>query len=256
MEGLVVASIQTSVLRMAHHVGVLAACPVHHCPLWLENAERSITSLLGDILTIAAWAGVDVFAACFRKMELNEKKYQKDLCSEKVRTFSNWLWTTRGCPLIFFCALTGAALQPLFTQIVKYTSLSPTTGVEKHNQKIVCATNSPGPMAKTYGAMLLSVQEQSFAFVKERGWEHLDTQKSLCLALVSEIGELADLVAWADCKHGFASDTYPDFLNKLAQELADVTIYLVRYARKGDVDLGNAVSLMQKHGVEIGGWST
>jgi NTP pyrophosphatase (non-canonical NTP hydrolase) len=58
---------------------------------------------------------------------------------------------------------------------------------------------------------------------------------------VGEVGELSEIVQWV------SDDKIDELLKsggreRLAQELADVLIYLVRVADKSGVDLANAVS--------------
>jgi NTP pyrophosphatase (non-canonical NTP hydrolase) len=73
-----------------------------------------------------------------------------------------------------------------------------------------------------------NVSRLSASFVAQRGWQHHDTPTKLALALCSEVGELADTLAWCDdsvCQEDAALRQ-----NDIAQELADITIILVRYA--------------------------
>ena len=133
--------------------------------------------------------------------------------------------------------------------------MSHATGVDKGNQRIASAS-APGVVTTDpmmYSVLLKEIREKSFSFVRERGWERHDTQNSLFLALVSEVGELADLVAWVDCEDGIKEEECSLFRNKMAQELADVTIYLLRCASKGGVDLSNVLSLGRKHGAVLVG---
>ena len=73
-------------------------------------------------------------------------------------------------------------------------------------------------------------------FAHARDWEQFHTPRNLVLALVGEVGELAELVQWrsdADLlreAHGQASGPF-------RSELADILIYLVRLADVLGVDL-------------------
>ena len=88
---------------------------------------------------------------------------------------------------------------------------------------------------------LEQLRKQVAAFAQDRDWDQFHSIRNLILALVGEVGELAEIVQWV-------SDDKVDELLKsggrerLAQELADVLIYLVRVADKSGVDLANAVS--------------
>ena len=73
-------------------------------------------------------------------------------------------------------------------------------------------------------------------FTKAREWARFHDLKSLTLALVGEVGEVAELVQWLPA--GAAVD---DGLRaRLGDELADVLLYLLRLADVAGVDLGTA----------------
>lgn len=75
-------------------------------------------------------------------------------------------------------------------------------------------------------------------FTRERDWEQFHNPKNLTMALAAEVGELLEIFQWltpdqaADVMEGERSDDVRD-------ELADVTIYLLRLADVLGVDLAN-----------------
>lgn len=71
--------------------------------------------------------------------------------------------------------------------------------------------------------------------MEERGWQHHDTPVKLALALSSEGGELAEILAWSD--NVLTETQICGKLNNIAQELADITILLVRFASLHDTSL-------------------
>ncbi|WP_019147058.1 nucleotide pyrophosphohydrolase [Timonella senegalensis] len=78
------------------------------------------------------------------------------------------------------------------------------------------------------------------AFSEERDWPKFQDPKSLLLALMGEVGEVAELMQWtreADVVSDFES---PERNHRVGDELADVFIYLVRLADVLGVDLGQA----------------
>ena len=91
---------------------------------------------------------------------------------------------------------------------------------------------------------LRSIQSQ---FVKERNWEQFQTPRNLLLALVNEVGELAELFQWK----GEVSSGLPDWPSNdrehLEQELSDVFIYLMRLSQVCGVDLPVAVAAKIEH---------
>jgi dCTP diphosphatase len=85
------------------------------------------------------------------------------------------------------------------------------------------------------------LRHQVAAFAQDRDWDQFHSIRNLILAMVGEVGEVAEVVQWV------SDDKIEELLNsggreRLAQELADVLIYLVRVADKSGVDLAKAVS--------------
>ena len=77
-------------------------------------------------------------------------------------------------------------------------------------------------------------------FSDERGWGSFHDPKSVLLALVGEVGELAELLQWlpADRVTELARDE--TLHRRLGEEMSDVLLYLVLLADVLDVDLGTA----------------
>lgn len=78
-------------------------------------------------------------------------------------------------------------------------------------------------------------------FTDERNWNQFHQPRNLLLAMVGEVGEVAELFQW----RGEVAEGLPDWTESerehLAQELSDVLIYLVELAEKCRVDLPQAV---------------
>jgi NTP pyrophosphatase (non-canonical NTP hydrolase) len=79
------------------------------------------------------------------------------------------------------------------------------------------------------------------AFVDVRDWRRFHNPKNLVLALVGEVGEVAELVQWLTAEEAaaLAGDAGPR--DELADELADVAIYLLRLADEVGIDLAAAI---------------
>lgn len=84
------------------------------------------------------------------------------------------------------------------------------------------------------------LREGMRAFVAERDWGRFHDPKSVLLALVGEVGELAELVQWlpADEVGTLARDE--PLRSRLGEEMSDVLLYLVLLADVLDLDLGAA----------------
>ena len=90
---------------------------------------------------------------------------------------------------------------------------------------------------------LSGVRDALRGFAREREWDQFHTPRNLALAMVGEVGEVAECFQWradAECAEGLPAWTLDD-RNALGEELADVLMYLVRLADKCDIDLADAV---------------
>src|SRR4051812_30145436 len=77
-------------------------------------------------------------------------------------------------------------------------------------------------------------------FSEERDWTRFHDPKSLTLALVGEVGEVAELLQWLPTTDVEALTREPQLNARLGEELADVLLYLVRLADVAGVDLPGA----------------
>ncbi len=81
----------------------------------------------------------------------------------------------------------------------------------------------------------LAVELEQFA--DARGWRRLHNPKNLAMALAAEAGELLEEFQWLtpdEAREHASSEA-------VADEVADILIYLVRMASVSDVDLEEAV---------------
>jgi NTP pyrophosphatase (non-canonical NTP hydrolase) len=79
------------------------------------------------------------------------------------------------------------------------------------------------------------VQQELRRFAEARDWPRYHTPRNLLLALVGEVGELAELYQW--------DPPTPPPPDRVAEEVADVLIYLLRFADVAGVDVAKAVSV-------------
>lgn len=85
------------------------------------------------------------------------------------------------------------------------------------------------------------IRRMQAEFTDERDWNQFHQPRNLLLAMVGEVGEVAELFQWrGDVAEGLPGWTDTEREN-LAQELSDVLIYLVELAEKCRVDLPQAV---------------
>jgi NTP pyrophosphatase (non-canonical NTP hydrolase) len=83
-----------------------------------------------------------------------------------------------------------------------------------------------------------ALKQQLREFAAERDWERFHSPKNLSMALTAEAAELVEHFQWL--REGAAPPA--DTLDEVAQEVADVLIYLVRFADQLDIDLLDAVA--------------
>jgi NTP pyrophosphatase (non-canonical NTP hydrolase) len=75
-------------------------------------------------------------------------------------------------------------------------------------------------------------------FTDARDWGRFHDLKSLTLALAGEVGEVAELVQWLPAESATTADE--GLRQRLADELADVLLYLLRLADVSGIDLSAA----------------
>lgn len=93
---------------------------------------------------------------------------------------------------------------------------------------------------------LFELQAELSQFAKDRDWEKFHTVKNLVLALVGEVGELASVVQWLDVVDKTFLDSNIEIRQDLADELADVFIYLLRLSDVSGIDLMKAAEEKMK----------
>jgi len=81
------------------------------------------------------------------------------------------------------------------------------------------------------------LQEELRAFRDERDWAKFHDPKSLILALVGELGELAELFQWIPSDEAAAIFREGPRKQRAAEEMSDVLIYLLGLADILEVDL-------------------
>ena len=82
-----------------------------------------------------------------------------------------------------------------------------------------------------------SIRAECAQFAAERDWEQFHSPRNLLLAVVSEVGELAEVVRWSGDAEPCVTDA-----NRQAweDEMADVFILMMRLADRSGVDLTKA----------------
>jgi len=75
------------------------------------------------------------------------------------------------------------------------------------------------------------------AFADARDWEKFHTPKNLAMALSVEVSELAEIFQWMTAEESSRVMTDQKVADAVRDELADITLYLVRLSAILKVDL-------------------
>jgi hypothetical protein len=79
-------------------------------------------------------------------------------------------------------------------------------------------------------------------FTEERDWSQFHDPKSLILALVGEVGELAELFQWLPAEGAVLRATQEPLKDRCGEEMSDVLLYLLRLADVLSIDLTHAAN--------------
>jgi dCTP diphosphatase len=85
---------------------------------------------------------------------------------------------------------------------------------------------------------LMMLRDKLRAFAAARDWDQFHSPKNLSMALMVEVAELMEHFQWLT--EAQSGDLGGDKKAAVAEELADILLYLVRLADKLDVDLPEA----------------
>ena len=174
--------------------------------------EAAMGNLFLALFQTADACSLNLYRCVKAKLALNAKKYPVELCKGKSG---------------------------------KYTKYSNETGITKTIGQSTVDDIFYAPSSDDVDLVTIhEVSSMITKFATARLWEPYHTQRNLMLALMGEMGELAELFQWK----GDESDGAPIGLinwsqeekDKVGQELADVTIYLLRLAVQSNVDIGKA----------------
>ena len=78
-------------------------------------------------------------------------------------------------------------------------------------------------------------------FIDERDWDQFHSIKNLSMALSVEASELVELFQWLTEEQSNCTKENSKLKEKVAEELADIFIYLTRIAKKSGIEIEEAV---------------
>lgn len=216
-------SSRSEILNLGSLVGNLFQSMLVHAPLdgtdssfWEIDSEgkdaisSAMARVLLSLLVISNLSKLDLRLCVLKKMELNGRKYPVELCKGK-----------RG----------------------KYTAYSQETGITKtEGQSTVDMDITESTLQINNTLSIQDITKFIRKFATDRKWPQYHTPRNIALAMLGELGELAELFQWKG--DGDTESWSEEELDHVGQELADVTIYLIRMSDICSVDLGS-VALKQ-----------
>ncbi len=78
------------------------------------------------------------------------------------------------------------------------------------------------------------------SFAAEREWDVFHTPKNLATSISIEAAELLELFQWSRGQKGWDEVTTVSLRAKIEEELADILLYVIRFADKANIDLERA----------------
>src|SRR6266446_8556184 len=75
------------------------------------------------------------------------------------------------------------------------------------------------------------------SFAAERDWDQFHTPKNLATSISVEAAELLELFQWSRGQKNWDEVTDTDIRIRIENELADILLYLIRFADKAGIDL-------------------
>tara|TARA_Y100000034_G_scaffold125952_1_gene176456 strand:+ start:453 stop:824 length:372 start_codon:yes stop_codon:yes gene_type:complete len=84
---------------------------------------------------------------------------------------------------------------------------------------------------------LKDIRDKIKEFNLERDWDKFHNPKDLLIALVSEVGELAECYRWLNDQEISNIHSDPIKRKNIEEEIADIIMYLIILAYKTDIDI-------------------
>ena len=96
-----------------------------------------------------------------------------------------------------------------------------------------------------------TLTRQLVAFRDARDWRQFHSLKNLMLSLNLEVSELLELAQWKSDDQVEAAIPEPEFKVRMAEECADVFLYLLLIAERAGIDLPSAAAAkIERNGIK------
>jgi NTP pyrophosphatase (non-canonical NTP hydrolase) len=146
--------------------------------------------------------------------------------------FKQSLRSVRHANVLFCFAFQGkAGKYTEYSHLTGITETNQVTEVSEQHEQYSSSKNSECRTVLTLAQVVSEVPrlaDEIANFANDRLWSRYHTPRNLVLALLGEVGELSELLQWANDSTNEPME--PHTIDKLSQELADCSIYLLRLA--------------------------
>ena len=182
-------------------------------PFWTEPStqkeelSRQLGELFLHLFRISATCNLDLCISILKKIELNGQKYPVELCKGKAGKYTDYS---------------------------EHTGITTTEGQCTINTPTKTSTNDMEDTTTVEGITILIRN-----FADERLWHRHHCPRNIALAMMGEVGELAEIFQWKKDEGDLDEKLTEKELDKIGQEVADVAIYLLRLADVCHVQLGD-----------------
>ena len=154
-------------------------------------------TFLYNVFIICGDLSVDPLDIVAKKMAINRAKYPAAACKE-------------------------------LQHVPKWTELSGVGAVSQSIIPVYCQDDEY--TGERFARGFSAVASEVHSFAAARGWLGQYTETRICLALVAEVGELAEVLQWLDPDMK-VSNFSPDILSRCCSEIADILVYAVHACR-------------------------
>jgi len=97
-------------------------------------------------------------------------------------------------------------------------------------------------MATDSDTTLTDAKQMISRFVEERDWLQYHDPKNLVMAMMSEVGELADHFRWVNNTDSRALAISSEHATEVSDELADIMMFAIEFASVCDIDIASAIT--------------
>jgi len=86
------------------------------------------------------------------------------------------------------------------------------------------------------------IKKEIARFIEERDWERFHSPKNLSMSITIEAAELMEVFQWMDVDEARSKSTLPEMKQKIEEEIADISIYILSLCNTLRLDLSACIS--------------